>query len=178
MLIFPMTLIVIIVGGGWLVAQRGDSGDFSSLTENTVSNRSERVEFTGLSPQYQSIGLPSAHQISQSALEKERLIREKPNDYYDPKNKNPVYLSNFIYYGQIKLYLLSSRRSNPKFRKIMKLLLEYGYDVEEWREVVGILRINNMPAMHCRLFRAENPRRHCDQRSPNGLGQMDARSSI
>ncbi|MCS1410674.1 MAG: hypothetical protein M2R45_03869 [Verrucomicrobia subdivision 3 bacterium] len=65
--------------------------------------------------------IPSPRQISAARAERERLIREYPDEYYDPDNRDPEYLRKVAYHRDIKCFLDSSRRDDPVFRQVMTL---------------------------------------------------------
>ncbi|MCS1407615.1 MAG: hypothetical protein M2R45_00775 [Verrucomicrobia subdivision 3 bacterium] len=64
-----------------------------------------------------------------------------------PRNEDDEYLANYAYHEAVKSYTFSTRRDDPVFREIMKLLLEHGYGVEGWQGVVFALIVSNIPAI-------------------------------
>ena len=94
-----------------------------------------------------SLDVPSAQKVSQAMARRRELIKQSPDDYYDPKNKNATYRRKVRYHQAIRTFQLSSRYEDPEFRKIMILLLEHGYGPEEWFRVVNVLRSTMTPAM-------------------------------
>lgn len=86
---------------------------------------------------------PSIRQINETRAERERLLEEYSNQYYDPERVHDrsdlKYRKKVFKHHRIGDYLHSTRKDDPAFREIMCLLLEHGYGIEEWTFVVGTL---------------------------------------
>lgn len=73
----------------------------------------------------------------------EQHRREFSEQYYDPKNHSYVYLRKVDRHHAINSFLTSTRREDPRYRKIIVLLLENGYGIDEWPSAVqAILSYN------------------------------------
>lgn len=59
--------------------------------------------------------LPTMREISAAKAERDRLIREFPNRYYDPHNRDIKYLQKVTYNHYIGAFLHSIRRDDPRF---------------------------------------------------------------
>ena len=62
-------------------------------------------------------------------------------DFYDPTNQNPVYLEKYRRHQETGQFVYSTRRNDPKYRRIMTTLLENGFDVEDWGPVAKTVEI-------------------------------------
>ena len=86
---------------------------------------------------------PSIRQINETRAERERLLEEYSNQYYDPERvydrSDSEYRKKVFKHHRIGDYLHSTRKDDPAFREIICLLLEHGYGIEEWTFVVGTL---------------------------------------
>lgn len=120
----------------------GNNGD--SKNKSPAEQTSAEPEKRKDSPQKRS-PLPTIREISAAKAERDRLIREFPDQYYDPNNRDIGYLQKVTYNHYIGAFLHSSRREDPRFRKIMTLLLENGYGIREWKSTVQCLLQRDEP---------------------------------
>ncbi|MCS1408979.1 MAG: hypothetical protein M2R45_02158 [Verrucomicrobia subdivision 3 bacterium] len=108
-------------------------------------------------------------QRAANRAERERLLREFPDDYYDferiksafgngfEAGGDEAYLKKVHTHYRIGDYLYSKRKDDLAFRRIMVLLLENGYGLEEWRIVTGLLASwQQEAAWHRRAFERAN----------------------
>ena len=112
-----------------------DGNDDDSKNKAPAEQTSVTPEKKKDSPQRRS-PLPTMREISAAKAERDRLIREFPDQYYDPNNRDIDYLQKVTYNHYICAFLHSSRREDPRFRRIMTLLLENGYGIREWKSTV------------------------------------------
>ena len=68
-----------------------------------------------------------------------RLTDQEQDTYYDPTKAAPKYLEKVRSHRQINQYLESSRRDDPEYRRVLIRLLEKGYGLENWLNVVAVL---------------------------------------
>lgn len=120
----------------------GNDGD--SKNKAPAEQTSAEPEKKKDSPQRRS-PLPTMREISAAKAERDRLIREFPDQYYDPNNRDIDYLQKVTYNHYIGAFLHSSRRDDLRFRKIMTLLLENGYGIREWKSTVQCLLQRDEP---------------------------------
>ncbi|MCS1407981.1 MAG: hypothetical protein M2R45_01144 [Verrucomicrobia subdivision 3 bacterium] len=100
------------------------------------------------------LAIPDAGEISASRArfaanraERERLMQESPDDYYDfervkaafRNGGDEAYRKKVHYHNRVVSYLHSKRKDDLAFRRVMVLLLANGYGLEEWRIVTGVL---------------------------------------
>ena len=83
----------------------------------------------------------------QGKAERDRRIAENPDAYFDPDRTDPWYQAQVRRHNQIGQFLSSTRRDDPSYRKILTLLLENGYGIEEWTEAVSILGFHHLPVV-------------------------------
>ena len=76
-------------------------------------------------------------------------------DFYDPTNQNPVYLEKYHRHQEIGQFVYSTRRNDPKYRRIMTTLLENGFDVKHWGPVAKTVAITD--------YHVSQQRKLCEQ---------------
>ena len=121
-----------------------NGSDDNSKNKSPAEQTSAEPEKKKDSPQRRS-PLPTMREISAAKAERDRLIREFPDQYYDPHNRDIKYLQKVTYHHYIGAFLHSNRRDDPRFRRIMTLLLENGYGIREWKSAVQCLLQRDEP---------------------------------
>lgn len=79
-------------------------------------------------------------------LDRERraqLLAESPDDYFDPKrylqSNDWEYRDKVNRHFHIASWVYSKRKEDPGLRRVMTLLLENGYDIEDYRGIIRAL---------------------------------------
>lgn len=78
-------------------------------------------------------------QISVAKAERDRLIAENPDEYFDPRGEHEHsrrYRENHGRHNVISRFTSAPHRDHPEMQRLMILLLENGYDVEDWVNAV------------------------------------------
>lgn len=142
----------IVAGGGIVVAivlslwmgQKDDklAGDAAA---NEQENKPAAAMENSVADRFREATDP--RRISEARAERARRIQESPEEYYDPNNRDMEYREKVAYHNQVKRFLTSTRHDDPRYRKIMSQLLEYGYGLEEWIHVVQCLLEHNAPVL-------------------------------
>lgn len=74
---------------------------------------------------------------------REKLLAEKPDDYFDPtrylESNDDAYRKKVRRHFDIAAWALSNRKSDPELRQFMALLLENGYGIDDYRKTIQIV---------------------------------------
>ena len=74
-------------------------------------------------------------------------LREQPDDYFDPKRfyrgDDPEYRRKVIRSHMIACWVYSNRKNDPEFRKLLIILLENGYDIDDFGNVAKSIAFSN-----------------------------------
>jgi|GEM_PF-5524624 len=81
-----------------------------------------------------------------AAIERERraqLLQANPDDYFDPvrfaNGNDAAYKANVERHFQIATWANSTKKRDPAFRRIMRILLENGYGIDDYSRVVQLV---------------------------------------
>ena len=121
---------------------RIDSNDTSNVVPATDNSESEeeRSDLPVVSPVTEVDVSPN-----RSTLSRKELVERYPCDYYDPEKLNPEnkdyqeYSQKVNRHNAIVDFIHSTRKEDEAFQRVMLILLENGYDIEDWNRTIEIL---------------------------------------
>lgn len=140
----PMAMLVgVAIVALFVIDRSGDSDLETSPPETTASPASPATQAA-----LGSNGITDMARASvQGKYARDQLIAENPSAYFDPDRTDSDYLRNVRRHNQIGQWLTSSRKDDPAYRELMRVLLENGYGIEEWGEAVSILGFHHLPVV-------------------------------
>lgn len=99
---------------------------------------------------FDRLRIPSAKEASQRHAERHRLAELHPEEYFNPdylrgSPNRRAYGEKVFRHHAIKKFLTFPHKDELPYRQVMILLLENGYDIDDWQHVIGTLTARQVP---------------------------------
>ena len=134
---FPVALFIGVMV--WSFSTFWNSS-YDGVSSSSDESENEKSDLDNPNDFFNDPGNIIQNSTKRSGLSREELVEKYPDDYFDmEKFGNKHYSDKVVRHYAIVDYIHSERKNDPSLHQIMIVLLENGYDIEEWGETVGAL---------------------------------------
>jgi len=144
--VLVLLTVSLIVAAGIILYVGDGNGESTTLPkESTPPHKSKELiskrneDRRDLRTQGRNNTAPVDDFESKAMRSRKAQMAKEPDAFFDPDRTEPKYLAKIRHHQNISAFLNSSRVDDPNSRRILSLLLEFGYGIDEWSEVTSLL---------------------------------------